>query len=611
MESRERTSRIELQRYWPVIRRSAWVVALPVVLAVVAALVYSKSQTPLYESSALVRPFDPVATTPFGAGRADPLREVSIQALYAQSPKIKNEVNDRLGPDAKRLATVSVAGVLDADAIQITVQAPKKDLAQRAAQTYADVFVARRRDAEGTPLLAQAKQLRDSAAADNAAIANLDRSIAAAQPPPKLDPSGHFFLPPETEQLKAFIAQRNAAVVRQDGSIKQADQLDIQAIVVQNAVNLVSPASRPDAPVVPATSRNLVIGLGVGFLVGLGIAFVRARLDNRVRTVPDLERIATAGFVVPVPKSKPRRGAVRGAAALIAGQGPAEEAYRSLRAYLVLSKGERAARSLLFTSPEAADDLSAAKLAVNLAKSGANVALVDADLRSSRLRDAFEVKSKGDGLAGVIRSKGLVQAVIQTIKIPGSGNLDFVDSGGPVDDPADLLISQAASRVLEQLKASHDYLVINGPPVLASADGLPLAQWVDGVVLIAGAGRVGAGAVEESLEELRSVSAPMVGMVLTGAPAGRRRKAVTKKAGRVPSRRTDSETSSGVKAVPKADAKRPEARTPEAKRPDARTPEARTPEAKRPDARTPDARTPDARTPEAAKTAERRPAVSS
>jgi capsular exopolysaccharide synthesis family protein len=521
MESQEQPSRIELRRYLPAVRRNLWVVALPVVLLALAALVYSKTETPQFESNALVRPYDPADTTASAAGKVDPVREIGIQVLYAQSPDIKNEANARLGADAKKVTSVSISPVLDADAIQFTAQAPKKPIAQKAAQTYADVYLARRRATVTNPLIDQAKKLRDNAATDRDEIATLDRQIAESEPKPTLDPSGRYFVPPESEQVKTLTSQRDAAASRYDSNLKQADQLEIEAVSHQSAINLVSPASKPGAPVVPATSRNLVIGVGLGLLLGLGLAFVRERLDNRVHTVNDLERVATSGFVVPVPRA--RRAAARGAAALLDGQGPQMEAYRSLRAYLLFANGRESPRSVLFTRPDTADDLSGARLAVSLARAGANVVLVDADLRSTYVREALDVKPKGDGLAGVLRAKGSVQDVLQKIKVAGAGNLDFVDSGGPVDNPAELLISSRASLVFEQLKSSHEYLVINGPPVRASADGLPLARWVDGVVLVTRAGQVDVGAVEESLEELRAVSAPVLGMVLTDAPVDRRR----------------------------------------------------------------------------------------
>ncbi|MEN3314570.1 MAG: tyrosine-protein kinase [Acidimicrobiaceae bacterium] len=519
MDSQDQTSRIELRRYWPAVRRNAWVVALPIVLAVVAALAYSKSQTPLYQSDALVRAFNTAVASPNEAGRVDPLREIGIQVLYAQSPELKNEANARLGADAKKISSVSAASVLDADAIQFSAQAPRKDLAQRAAQAYAEVFIAKRRDAETTPLVDQAKKLRADAATSNDEVASLTRQIADAEPKPTLDPSGRLFLPPPSEQVKSLTSQRDAAAARIDSNLKQADQLELEAVTHQNAINLVSPASRPDAPVVPATFRNLVIAIGLGFLIGLGIAVVRERLDNRIHGVTDLERIAGTGFVVPVPKSKRE-------VALVDDRGAQAEAYRSLRAYLLFANGHERPRSLLFTTPDSADDvsgLSGARLAVSLARAGANVALVDADLRSSRLREAFGVRPKGEGLAGVLRSTGSGQDVIHKIDIPGSGNLDFVDSGGPVDNPGELLFSSRAFAVFEQLKSSYEYLVINGPPVLAAADGLPLARWVDGVVLVTRAGHVDASSVEESLDELRAVSAPVLGTVLTDADVKRRR----------------------------------------------------------------------------------------
>lgn len=519
MEPQDQTSRIELRRYWPAVRRNLWVVALPVALGVAAALVYSKSQTPLYESDALVRAFNTAVASPNEAGRVDPLREIGIQVLYAQSPQIKQEANARLGPDAKKVSSVSAASVLDADAIQFAAQAPRKDIAQRAAQAYAEVFIAKRRDAETTPLLDQAKKLRVDAGAAKDEITSLDQQITAAEPKPSLDPSGRLFLPPASEQVKSLNTQRDADAARADSNLKQADQLELEAVTHQNAINLVSPASKPDIPVVPATLRNLVIAIGLGFLIGLGSAVVRERLDNRIHGVGDLDRIAGTGFVVPVPKSKRE-------VALVDDRGAQAEAYRSLRAYLLFANGDERPRSLLFTTPDSVDDvsgMSGARLAVSLARAGANVALVDADLRSSRLREAFGVKPKGDGLAGVLRSTGSGQDVIHKIDIPGSGNLDFVDSGGPVDNPGELLFSSRAFAVFEQLKSNYEYLVINGPPVLAAADGLPLARWVDGVVLVTRAGHVDAGSVEESLDELRAVSAPVLGTVLTDATVKGRR----------------------------------------------------------------------------------------
>jgi len=300
---------------------------------------------------------------------------------------------------------------------------------------------------------------------------------------------------------------------------------------VQDAtVRIVDPAILPADPIKPRAALNLLLGLIVGGMLGVGIAFTREYMDETVHTREDIQN-STGGAPIlgMIPRirqatinGKGNNGQIGGAGQLgerlVAGRdprNPVSEAYRSLRTNLTFSNPDRPPKIIVFTSPLPQDGKSttAANLAITLAQQGIRTLLVDADLRRGVLNGVFGVERE-PGLTNVLAGSAGIPESIQPIDLQESGKLDFMPAGPYPPNPAEVLGSQRMRSLLEALEERYDLVLIDSAPLTVVTDAAVLGTKVDGVVLVARANVTPKGALRYAAEQLNSVRAPLLGAVL-------------------------------------------------------------------------------------------------
>lgn len=283
--------------------------------------------------------------------------------------------------------------------------------------------------------------------------------------------------------------------------------------------NVFDPAHLLPGRVSPRPVRNVVIALVLGLILGLVAAFLREHFDRGLRTREQVEQ----AFGVPVIGQVPF--GVRGKeerAVAFDGRGDTAEAFRGLRANLQYLSVQRPLRTILVTSasPEQGKTTVVANLAVTIARSGASVAVVDADLRRPRLETAFGVEGFGPGLTTVLVGGAELPSVVRDVELPQDarrevGRLTIVPSGPLPPNPAELLTSAQMTAVLDRVAASYEYVIVDSPPVLLVADALELARQVDGVVLVVRHGEASTDEARELRARVERLGINLVGAVIT------------------------------------------------------------------------------------------------
>lgn len=164
--------------------------------------------------------------------------------------------------------------------------------------------------------------------------------------------------------------------------------------------------------------------------------------------------------------------------------------YRVLRHFLEWTADGKALRVLAVSSPAAGEGktTTAVNLAVTLAQSpGRRVLLVDADLRRPCVASRLGlVESVGPGLVGALLDGRLDLAAVVR---PTPFNLSVLPSGRSPANAYQVLESPRVGRLLEEARASYDFVVLDAPPVLLVPDWRLMSQWVDGFVLVVAAHR--------------------------------------------------------------------------------------------------------------------------
>jgi polysaccharide biosynthesis transport protein len=282
---------------------------------------------------------------------------------------------------------------------------------------------------------------------------------------------------------------------------------------------LITAASLPTSPASPNVKIDIAAALIVGLALGVGTAWLRDRLDDRLRGSLDLEAQAAAPVLAVIPAFRPRGRNPAGRLVMVTDpHSVIAEAYRGLRTRLVQEAASRNAKTVLVTSPGPEDKGTvAANLAATLAQSGRRVVLVCADLRRGRAHKIFGLKD-GDGLTGFLTGQTSLTEAFQATEVPG---LRILPPGATPADPAALLQHPAMRTAMSAARRHADMVVIEAPPMLASPDIRPLADAAEMAIVVADARRSTRTQVQAAMREVDQVRAIVVGCVLDDV--GRRR----------------------------------------------------------------------------------------
>ena len=273
-------------------------------------------------------------------------------------------------------------------------------------------------------------------------------------------------------------------------------------------------ASIPENPVKPETSRNLVLGLGLGLALGIGIAMLRDLLDNSVKDRAILEEITGTGVVGSIPLDKERRQ--QPAIWFDSDNSAIAEAFRKLRTNLQFLSVDNPPRVIVVTSsmPSEGKSTTAINLALALAEAEHSVVLVDGDMRRPTLHKYLDLIGPV-GFSSVLSGRTSLNEALQRTRFDG---LTVLTSGAIPPNPSELLGSQSARKLLTELRAQYDYVIVDSTPLLAVTDAAILAAGADGVLIVARFGQTRRDQLAHAMSNLESVGAPVLGAVFTLMP---------------------------------------------------------------------------------------------
>ncbi|MBA4022766.1 MAG: protein tyrosine kinase [Gordonia sp.] len=279
-------------------------------------------------------------------------------------------------------------------------------------------------------------------------------------------------------------------------------------------LTIISPANASSDPVSPQTTRTVGLALVAGLLLGVLGVVGWARYSNKVEGENSIAHVTNAPVLAAVPSDDLLKK--QGLIDFGSGATLAAEAYRKLRTNLSFTSVDNPSRRLIVTSALAAEGktTTAMNLAAAIAETGKRVVLVDADLRRPQVD--HRTGGLGDvGLTNYLKGDGSMADLLQPSEVKG---LQILASGPQPPNPAELLGSKKAGQGIENLSAMFDFVIIDSPPLLPVTDAAVLAQWADGVILVARANQSRIPDVAAAIEQLEAVQATLVGVVLTDLP---------------------------------------------------------------------------------------------
>lgn len=281
-------------------------------------------------------------------------------------------------------------------------------------------------------------------------------------------------------------------------------------------IAVVDPAIIPDEPVKPQKKKNLLLGLLVGCMLGVGLAFFQEYLDDTIKDVEGAKKELRWPLLAVIPcieggqeQERERRVSL---ITHVEPKSQVSEAFRALRTGLHFSSISKKKQVLLITStfPGEGKSTVSANLACILAQTGARVVVVDCDLRRSTLHEKFGL-DKEPGLTNHLAGDNTLEEAVRQTPIP---NLYFIASGATPPNPAELFGSREMADLVARLRERYDTILIDAPPVLAVTDAPLLTALADVAMVLVEASRVPVKAARQMRETLESVGAPIAGIIL-------------------------------------------------------------------------------------------------
>jgi polysaccharide biosynthesis transport protein len=265
----------------------------------------------------------------------------------------------------------------------------------------------------------------------------------------------------ELEELQRF---------RQVLDIKIASEkidVELPKTAMVEIVDRAVPAERPTRPNKPL---NIALGIIIGLVVGVGLAFFIEYLDTSVKTIDDVERSLQCPVLGVIPQNV-------GLLLEEGAESPHAEAYRVLRTNLLFSRKDDKLNTVAIVSAGAGEGKSTTvfNLAAVFAQSGQRTLIVDSDLRRPTLHKMLHV-SNSLGLTNYLLRQNALEEVIQTTNLP---TLDFLSSGKLPSSSLGILSSAQMKDLIGELKQRYDFVFFDSPPIMGVSDASILASEVD------------------------------------------------------------------------------------------------------------------------------------
>jgi Mrp family chromosome partitioning ATPase len=499
------TRYLTLRDYLQVVRRYWIAIVVITVIGAAAGFATAKSQTSSYTAAALLSYQDP----------SQDLTLVGLAPVAAQQPN-QLAVTDQ--------DTLTRAGVMTAVQRDLHTTASIPSLSGAVSSTVTPGGLLQVNASASDPTFA-----KRFANAMGAAITSDDNRAARR------------VFANAAAQLRTQIASERAHLstpgVPTELYVDEAEVPRLEALAkFGQSARVVQPATLPTSASSPNVLRSTLIGLALGLLLALVVAFVRDTLDRRLRSGNDVE--SSFDFPVIGHVSNRALGRIANNAAKTDDSRQVDvEAFRILRRNLL--NFDSRPRTIVVTSAVAEEGKTtvAGSLAFAMASAGMRTLLVECDLRRPALGQRLGIPVR-PGMSDFLAGSATPQEILRTIEFTnpagstvassnGGGvhtaatGLVAIPAGSPASDSAELLGSARFREFLDQVVGTYDIVVIDSSPLLPVSDTLEMLPHVDAVVVCARDSkttREEAVAVNKALARFPSLS---VGVVITGLRTSR------------------------------------------------------------------------------------------
>ena len=275
---------------------------------------------------------------------------------------------------------------------------------------------------------------------------------------------------------------------------------------------------REDRPSSPNVFLNLAGGFFGGMIFGLGLVFAVALLDDKVKSLYDIEASLGLPILGIIPKVKKLDSVSKSHIVTSTTNRHVTENFRSILSYLKINDQTKNSNVFLLTStvPSEGKSFISSNLALSFASNGEKVLLLDGDLRLPNVAKSLQLENES-GVLDYIQGEGTFDSFIVKEVYP---NLDVLPSGGKAKNPTAILNDNKFESMLLQLRDRYDKIIIDSPPLAAVSDSLNIVPLVDALIYVIKYDSVKKSLANSCIRRLWESKTPLLGAVLNNVSLG-------------------------------------------------------------------------------------------
>ena len=308
--------------------------------------------------------------------------------------------------------------------------------------------------------------------------------------------------------MAPYVAKKSAYIMAKQlilGIRQQYEKAKFDNILTQMPVKIWQRAQPGLYPEKPSVILYMIVAAMLGIVAGIALAFFIEYLDTSVKTVDDIEKHLALPVLAVIPTDimillKQKRDTADA------------EAYRILKGNIELNLPDHGANTYTLVSggPGEGKSTTLANLAYIYAKGGANVLVVDADLRRPSQHRIFDVDNEV-GLVDYLHGRKTLEEITLPSRLD---NLSLIPSGNLSMEDVGILNGPRMSELIIQLKKHYDVVFFDSPPILGVSDASILVSEVDNTIMVVQYRRFPRNMLQRVKSTVQHVGGNLIGVVL-------------------------------------------------------------------------------------------------
>lgn len=288
-------------------------------------------------------------------------------------------------------------------------------------------------------------------------------------------------------------------------------------VVSSGTVETIDTAQINRSPVAPNVPKTTAIGAMAGMALAVLIIFLIDFFDNTIKESEEVSKKHQLAVLGEIQErgSKKSRKKEREHYLITDKTVPFNitESYKAMRTNLMfsLSTSDKKIVAVSSALPGEGKSTIAANLAIAFSQLNENkVLLIDADMRKPVQHKLFNVKNN----AGIAEFLGKMKQKSECIQESGVPNLDIITSGSLPPNPSELLASEQMEKLLTEVSAEYDDIIIDMPPVNIVSDPLTIGRSISGMVAVTHYGKTTHEDFADMMRKVQTSDTKILGFVL-------------------------------------------------------------------------------------------------